>query len=65
MPHATYMHAQVFATIWDGRPGDRRALERVLATWDPIFPAPPLAAIRRAIAPAAATDLASQPAGAR
>ena len=57
---------QIFGAIWDARPGDRRALERVLATWDAIFPAPPLAAIRRATAPAAASaQLASPVAGAR
>jgi len=51
---------QVFGAIWEARPGDRRSLERVLATWDAIFPAPPLAAIRRA----AAAQLATPAAGA-
>ena len=40
---------QVFCAIWDVRPADRKNLERLLRTWDAIFPAPPLAAIRRRI----------------
>lgn len=52
---------QVFCTIWDARPADRKNLERVLRTWDAIFPPPILAAIRRRIGPPAAQDHTSAP----
>ena len=54
---------QVFCAIWDVRPVDRKNLERVLRTWDAIFPAPPLAAIRGRIttATAAGTFVAAAP----
>ena len=54
---ANTLHAQVFCTVWEASPKDRPTLQRVLSTWDRIFPLPALDAIRRrtGLAPALAS----------
>ena len=53
------LHTQVFCAVWEASPGDRATLQRVLGTWDRIFPPQALDAIHRRAG--LASTLASAP----